>query len=420
MSNQTPLTSGFNLPGGRCIRKPILFALLTLLLVAAMILSGCQEPQTPSEELIAAARKVYTFDTFEASANFTIDLAMESEDPVEQAITELFNNSIFNFILKFDQKLHRYQVDFNLLYKGQNCGSLVLYLDLEKIALQSPFLGQKPICFYWEDSVPITSKYLNGMQIHIADYLPLLFSLPKELQEASYEAYSILLAEKVTVNQKKVQIALSGEGTEETFACKEYIVDLQTGDTLEKDYQEFLIAIFDNEKVRTKIKEKIEKFVEIAKNNGDLETWWWMEDEIKFLTENIDDYFNMMVESFAEEEELFELPTDQMEVDYRIYIDDSGLFRNMVFSQILPLTEEESPIPASINSTIKMDMFNYGKQLNFTEFDPVGAFDAGKASMEEWTALGEEVMMKAIEELMFNPLFQDIMLLSSMIEESEE
>src|SRR5690554_5475075 len=208
--------------------------------------------------------------------------------------------------------------------------------------------------------------------------------------------------------------------SEETFACKEYIVDLQTGDTLEKDYQEFLIAIFDNEKVRTKIKEKIEKFVEIAKNNGDLETWWWMEDEIKFLTENIDDYFNMMVESFAEEEELFELPTDQMEVDYRIYIDDSGLFRNMVFSQILPLTEEESPIPASINSTIKMDMFNYGKQLNFTEFDPVGAFDAGKASMEEWTALGEEVMMKAIEELMFNPLFQDIMLLSSMIEESEE
>lgn len=419
MSDKNQLNS--SLAGRRLKRTPLFVVFITLLLVAVIVLSSCQRPRTPSEELIAAMKKTYDSATFEASADFSFNMVFEIENPEDQAISEIFNNITLNFLQKCDQKDLRYQLDLNILYKGQNCGSFILYSDLEKIALQSPLLSQRPICFNWEDSAALTSKYLDGVQIHTADYFHLIFGEEllffKQLQEASYAAYSVFLKDRVTVNRKKVPITLVEEEKEKTYTCKEYIVNLDNDGDLQKDYQEFLVALLENETIRALLKEKIEGFVEIAKNNGDLETWPWTEDEIRAFAGNLDTHLNQLVDIFVKEDGPFEVaPTlsNQMETNYKISIDKSGIIRNIFISQTLRPNEEESAVPEDISFTIDTHMFNFEKQQAFTELDPAGAFDAGKASEAEWTALKEEVTINLIGQLMMNPLVQDIMVLSGI------
>ena len=163
-------------------------------------------------------------------------------------------------------------MDLGLLYKGQNCGSLTLYADMEKIVLQSPFLGPKPFFFMWEDSPALTSQYLDGIQVSIADYLPLLFdkdrSTFKQLEEAVYPAYSDFLAGKVTKNPKKTPVTLTEKKGQTTYSCKEYIMALKNDEKLQEDYIKFYTAILENKTIRNLLKEKVAAFVDIAENNG--------------------------------------------------------------------------------------------------------------------------------------------------------
>ena len=93
--------------------------------------------------------------------------------------------------------------------------------------------------------------------------------------------------------------------------------------------------------------------------------------------------------------------------DYRIYIDKSGLIRNMVIGMDQTIyVEEEEPVMSSF--TLEMQMFNFGKDLSFLAFDPADAFDAGKASPEEWKTLGEEIGYNLLGQLFLNPLFRDL------------
>ena len=418
MSTQILLKSGLKVTGNRPKKTPLFMAIAALLLVVAMVLSGCQ-PKTHSEEVIAAVKKTFDYETIESSANLSFNLAYETVNPTEQAFSELFNNISLHLLQKFDQKDLRYQLDFNLFYKGLNCGSFTLYADMEKVVFQSPFLYHKPFCFNWEDSPAFTSKYLNGIQIHSADYLRLIFdenlTTFKRLQEVYYAAYADFLAERVTVNKEKVHVTLAEKDEKKTFTCQEYILDLDYNETFVQDYQKFISAILKNETLLTILKEKIGEFVELAKNNGDLATWPWTENEIRDFAENLDTYLNQLLEVVMENIILSvdtSTSLNQIESDYRIRIDESGLIRNMAINQNQHYIKEEAAIsPLSINITMNFDLFNYGEQLAFTEFDPAGAFDLGKASETEWTTVREYIMMKAIEQIMVNPLLQDFIAL---------
>lgn len=59
MSTQILLKSGLKVTGNRPKKTPLFMAIAALLLVVAMVLSGCQ-PKTHSEEVIAAVKKPLT------------------------------------------------------------------------------------------------------------------------------------------------------------------------------------------------------------------------------------------------------------------------------------------------------------------------------------------------------------------------
>ena len=197
MSIPVQLKSGFPAGGRRRNRPPLFWVFLTLLL-AAVVLTGCQKPRTPAEELLAAVKKTYDFDSYEVSGNFTLDLVYEDETPEFQVVSRVFNNVIWSYGKNPTGK-GSVTKELAFLYKGQNCGSFTLYADLQKIAFQSPLLTSKPIVFYWEDFADLTVKYLDGIQIHLGDYLPLIFdterSIFKKIQEVSYPVSAAFLAE---------------------------------------------------------------------------------------------------------------------------------------------------------------------------------------------------------------------------------
>ncbi|HHU82336.1 MAG TPA: hypothetical protein GXZ26_04990 [Firmicutes bacterium] len=407
--------------GGRIKKKIFLAACITLLLAMVILLSSCQKPRTPSEELIAAMKKTSDAETFAASATFSFKLESQTEDPKDQAINEILSNITLHLLQKCDQKDLRYQLDLNLIYKGQNSGSLILYADLEKITLQSPFLSPRPFVFNWEDLPALTSQYLYGTQIHITDYFPLIFdeglTTFKQIRDAAYHAYANFLAERVEVNPKKAHITLAEVEGEKTYPCTEYILNLNYDETLQNDYIEFSVAILENETIRSLLKEKITGFVEIAKNNGDLVTWPWTEEEIMDFVANVEPNLDLLVEFFTDAYPTTapSIPDNQMKTDYRISVDESGLIRAMVINQTISLPGEENTSPNPVmNTALEMQWYNFGEQPAFLEFHPANAFDAGKASEEEWAAVIEEVKINSLGQLFINPLFQEIMRLSNM------
>jgi len=398
-----------------------LAAFVTLLLAMAVLFPGCQKPRTPVDELIAAMKKTGDFATYEAAGSVSFNMEFRTDAPEHETISRLFNNITVELLQKSDKKNLRYQLDLKLLYKGENCGTLTLYADLEKIILQTPFLGPKQFFFSWEDFPELTSQYLDGVQLHLADYLPLVFdeglATFKKIQEAIYPAYAGFLTGRVTVNPEKTSVTLRETGGEKTYSCKEYILDLNYNESLAEDYQKLITATLENETVRALLKEKITSFVEIAKNNGDLATWAWTEEEILEFAANLDANLDRLVEVFTEEFSALAAPApgSQPEVDYRISVDNSGIMRAVRLRQTMRIQEEEiTAFNAVVNTAIAAQMFNFGEDLAFLAFDPAKAFDAGKASEEEWAAIIEEVQINFMGQLFINPLFQEIMRLVEM------
>ena len=420
MFHRIQVISGSQGTGGRTKRRLPLLAFITLLLAMAVLFAGCQKPRTPAEELIAAMKKSSDFDTFEIAGSSSLNMEFQSGDPQDQTINQLLSNITLDLLQKCDKKTLRYQLDLKLLYKGENCGTLTLYADLEKIILQTPFLGPKQFFFSWEDSPALTTQYLNGIQIHIADYLPLIFdeglATFKQIQEAAYPAYAKFLAERVTVSPEKTRITLTEKGEEKTYTCKEYILRYKYDETLQKDYSEFFVAILENETVRGLLKERIASFVEIAKNNGDLATWEWSEEEIMAFSGELDANLDQLVETLVEQ--YMSLSTSssagQIEMDQRISVDNSGLIRASVANQTIQLKEENAGLNAMVSTSMEMQWLNFGEELTFIELDPAKAFDAGKASEEEWAAIIEEVKINFLGQLLINPLFHEIMNLANM------
>lgn len=407
-----------NAPKGR---KALFLILICLVLVTGIAAVGYftgifrGEPKTPYEEIIAASQKLYEFSTIEVSAD--INYCIMTDDPEMAAVNEILSNVTINLLEKIDRKENRLQLDLNLLYKGLNCGNLLLYFDMEKAALQSQFLGQKTICFEWTDSATVTSELLDGMQIHLEDYLPILIDKDndalEQIQTASYEIFTEQFGESIRTNPEMANITLMEGGKEKTYACKEYLLNLKGS---QKISQEYLLAILEHKAIRSLFKEKISEFIEVAKNNGDLDTWPVTEEEIRSFTENLDDHWNVFTTSimdyFAMNAEVAE--ATQMESEFKLRIDKSGIYRNLNLDQSLQMIDDASGSSINIKATTEMNLINLGKKLAFAEVDMSEVFNAGKASPAEWSTLGEEVTMSAIGQIMLNPLFQDIMKISGM------
>jgi hypothetical protein len=395
------------------IRKTFLpVASIILLLAMAVLFSSCQKPRTPSEELIAAMKKTYDHETLELNASFSLEI--QTGVPEAEMIRQILNNITLHLCQKTDEKDLRYQMDLGLLYKGQNCGSLTLYADMEKIVLQSPFLGPKPFFFMWEDSPALTSQYLDGIQVSIADYLPLLFdkdrSTFKQLEEAVYPAYSDFLAGKVTKNPKKTPVTLTEKKGQTTYSCKEYIMALKNDEKLQEDYIKFYTAILENKTIRNLLKEKVAAFVDIAENNGDLATWPWTEEEVREFAADLDTHLDRLVELFAGEyAPLAASASGGQEINYRISVDESGIIRAMVIDQTMPIPEAPlGSVEPAVKVFSEMQVVNIGEELDFMEFNPVFAFDAGKASEEDWEDMIEEIKINFFIQLYINPLFQEL------------
>lgn len=411
-----------NTPKGQ---KALFLVLICLVLVAGIVAAGFftgifrMEPKTPCEEIIAASQKLYEFTTIEASAN--INYYIMTDDPEMTAVNEILNNVTINLLEKIDQKENRFQLDLNLLYKGLNCGNLLLYFDMEKAAIQSQFLGQKTICFEWTDSAAVTSEFLDGMQIHLEDYLPILIDEDhgalQQIQTASYEIFAEQFGESIKTNPEKVNITLMEDGKEKTYACKEYLLNLNNATGSQEISQEYLLAILEHEAIRSLFKEKISEFIEVAKNNGDMDTWPVTEEEIRSFTDNLDEHWNVLTASIMDQFALMNADateTSQMESEFKLRIDKSGIYRNLNLDQSMQMVDEATGLPINIKAIVEMNLINLGKKLAFAEIDMNEAFNAGKASEAEWSTLGEEVTMNALGQIMINPLFQDIMKISGM------
>ena len=155
----------------------------------------------------------------------------------------------------------------------------------------------------------------------------------------------------------------------------------------------------------------------IAKSNGDLATWEWSEKrEIMAFSGELDANLDQLVETLVEQ--YMSLSTSssagQIEMDQRISVDNSGLIRASVANQTIQLKEENAGLNAMVSTSMEMQWLNFGEELTFIELDPAKAFDAGKASEEEWAAIIEEVKINFLGQLLINPLFHEIMNLANM------
>ena len=81
----------------------------------------------------------------------------------------------------------------------------------------------------------------------------------------------------------------------------------------------------------------------------------------------------------------------------------------MVMDQTMGIPE--APVAGSepvVKVFVETQMLNFGEEPEFMEFNPAGAFDAGRAPEEDWEAMIEEIKINFFVQLYLNPLFQEL------------
>lgn len=394
--------------------KLALVAIILLLLATAM--TGCV-PKAPYEHWVAALKKVNDLDYQEFVAKASMHF--QTDDPEVQKIFQILNQVSFELTMKLDKEDHRLLFAFNLLYKGLDCGNLVLYCDLEKIVAKSVFLGPRSFCFEWKDLQPLVQNYFD-VQFQITDYFPLLLETDEKTWEqvelAIYDFYAEYYRDKITAGDKQVKLAVIENDQEKTITCKELVLQMGNDDFSPEEISRLLQGFFAKPAIRTLIKEKITQFITIAKNNGDLATWPLTEEELIAFCDHADDqidHFLAETVTAIVQAVMATSPTSLTEMEGKIYIDQKGLWRNMLTDQTKYFTDPYTGEVSQFTMRIEQKLNNPGQKPTFPEFLPWATINVGQTSAEEWATLGQEIYLSLFAQIMVNPLFQDIMQLST-------
>ncbi len=399
------------------LSKFTLVAIVCLLLVTT--LTGCV-PKAPHEHYIAALKKVNDLEYLDYVAKAS--MRIEADNPENQALVQIFNQVSFEATLKLDKEDRRIFFDYNLLYKGVNCGNLTLYCDLEKISAQSVFLGPRIFYFEWKDLQPIVQKHFD-LQFQITDYFPLLLETDEktweEVELAFYDFYADYYQDKITAGDKQVKLAVIENDQEKTITCKELLLQMDSAAFSPEEISRLLQGIFGNPAVRTLIKDKITQFITIAKNNGDLATWPITEEDLIAFRDNIDDqidhFLTQMVTVLADTPTTTS-PTSFTRMDGKILIDQKGLWRNAVTDQTMHITDPDTGDVAQFTMKIDQSLVNPGQKPTFPDFHSATMVNVGQTSAEEWAVLWEEIYIDIFTQAMVNPLIHDIIQLAAKTE----
>lgn len=391
----------------------IILALICLLLASS--LTGCV-PQAPYEQMIAAMKKANNLEYQEYVCKASMSL--QSDDPEAQQMIEILSEVSYEFNMKLDKKEHRYYLAFDLLYKGENCGNLDLYCDMEKITVQSVFLGPKTFVLTWNDLQRLIQVYF-GLQIQVSDYLPLLFETDEkaweQVETALYDFYADYFRDKVTAGNQRVKLSVIEDGQEKNLTCKELLLQMDSDDFSQEEASRLLQGIFGNATVRSLIKDKITEFITIAKNNGDLATWPLTEEELIAFRDIIDskiDYVLDLMTTSALQNESSSL-SSVYDLNGKIRIDQQGLWRNMVTDQTMKYTNAETGETFQYKMTIEQNLVNPGQVPAFPDLLPEKTINIGQTSALDWETLTEDITVNFLTQVMFNPLFQDLARLST-------
>ena len=397
-------------------QKGMLLLILALFMVTA---TGCFGlfPKAPHEEMIAAAKK--TNNLKELGYIAEMSFRIKSEDPELATFNQIFNEISIPFSINVDKMEKRGQLGFSVLYKGVDCGNLLLYADRERISAQSNFLGEKVFFFAWNDLQPLIQRYFN-LQVQITDYFPLLFETKRktsrQAETAIYDLYTDFYADHLTAGQKKVDVSITDGQQGETIVCKEIILQMGYEDLSLEESNRYFQALLENEAILALLQEKITQLVTIAKDNGDLATWPVTEEDLLSFRDNLDAFLAELATMIFTEQQATQAVQPQTSLQGKFRIDRRGFLRNMVLSQVMEFNNLPTEEPLLVEVFTEANLVNPRHELTFTDFSGAELVDVGKLSAADGTVIGEEVAMNFINQLMFNPLIQDIVLLSGLLD----
>jgi hypothetical protein len=398
-------------------QQGILLLVLAFFMVTA---TGCFGllPKAPHEEVIAAAKKTDNLREMDYTANLSFQI--KSEDPQLATFVQIFNEISIPLRVKVDKNEKRGQLAFGINYKGKDCGNLLLYTDRELISAQSNFLGTKTFFFAWNDLQPLIQDNF-GWQVQFTDYFPLLFETKRktsrQAKAALYDLYTEFYAAHLTAGQKKVDLTITDGKQEETLVCKEIILEMGYEDLGLEASNRYFRALLENEAIISLLKEKITQLVTIAQNNGDLATWPLTEEELLYFRDNIDLCLDELADTLFPEEQLTQAVLQpQMSLQGAFHIDRRGLIRNIALTQVMEYSDLASAEPFSAEIYMDINLLNPKQALTFIDFSEAEMVDVGKLSAEEGAEIGEELLMNLVAQLMVNPLIQDILQLSGLLD----
>lgn len=389
--------------------KFVFAAVIGLILVTS--LTGCV-PKAPHEHWVAALKKVNDLDFQEFVT--TLSMNIQSDNPEKQKIYQIFNQVDIEIITKLDKEDRRFIFDFNLLYKGVNCGNLTLYSDLEKITVRSVFLGPIVYCFEWKDLQPLVQDYLD-LQFKITDYFPLLLETDEKTWEqvelAIYDFYTEYYQDKIAAGAKLVKLAVVENEQEKDITCRELVLNMDQDDFTPDEISRLLQSIFANPATHTLIKDKTTQFITIAKNNGDLATWPITEEQLIAFRDNIDHQIDLFLNRMAVAitPGTAATPTSITQMNGKMYIDQKGFWRSMLTKQIMHSTDPITGESTQFVMTMEQKLINPGQKPSFPDFLPWAAINIGQTSANEWEDLLKNISLNLFAQVMTNPLIQDIM-----------
>jgi len=383
-------------------------ALILIILAGAVFAFTTLNTNDPVKLLGMSYIKNKDVTEVDASFDMKFDVIVNSDDPETVELAEMFKHINVTGNVKANTKsVDEFQLEENIVYNYDDIELLTLniFMDKDQLALGVPTFVEKMVFADYDKAVTLAGQYSGlDLQFSIKDYYSLFTTDDIENWDAIASDYGLFLMEKVqdklVLGEDKV-ITTKGDNAKE-YTCKTVELKL-TMDEYYQIYFALIDKIIADERLEGVIKTKLDKAIEISKENGVLELMGVTEEDLETIESDFSEGYKAAIEEIKTELDYDTLVAEMKDAgmadsDYTFafYIDKDknmrGFSQEVVMSMPLNATAANPEL-----QTIKVNMdfvYNAFENVTIETPDATTAFDITEDPEGTAMAIMMEAQMK--------------------------
>jgi len=332
-------------------------AIIVLIFFGAAFAKDYMITKDPVKRIAYGYMQLLEADRLETNSKLSINVSEYPAEPEVKMVVDLLKKAELEINVKGDNLEKRFLQEIYLNFDGDQLADANIYVDKEVVAANLPLLIDDWIYLELDKYEEMIEEMSDGevSQFTAEDYSPLLrlddVENWKEIRTDYAEFLIGTLNEYVEEGTEEIGVTYADGDKTKTIMCEEVIVKMDIRDMLDLA-EELVEKIEDDDRMKEIFVYKVNQFIEIAKQNGDIDSMDIDEDDIDDMLDEAEDGFNDMLDDM-----LYSISEARKELSYSEEVLNSKIIWNFRF--------DKNHVLRNILTTIQMDYQGYYPEESF-------------------------------------------------------